>query len=93
MTESARRSPAGWLTLVCGLIVFMVVFGGYVRLTRSGLSILGWNVISGVIPPIGPEARQAGFVAIFGGRLGRRRRSRGGCDGRTNGRTGRKQAG
>lgn len=62
MTESARRSLAGWLTLVCGLIVFMVVFGGYVRLTRSGLSIVEWNVISGVIPPIGQEDWQAEFA-------------------------------
>ena len=51
-----------WLFTVCGLIVFMVVFGGYVRLTRSGLSIVEWNVISGIIPPIGEVQWQAEFA-------------------------------
>ena len=51
-----------WLFIVCGLIVFMVVFGGYVRLTRSGLSIVEWNVISGIIPPIGEVQWQAEFA-------------------------------
>ena len=55
---SVRR----WLFTVCGLIVFMVLFGGYVRLTRSGLSIVEWNPISGVIPPIGEAAWQAEFA-------------------------------
>lgn len=51
-----------WLFTVCGLIVFMVLFGGYVRLTRSGLSIVEWNPISGVIPPIGEAQWQAEFA-------------------------------
>ena len=51
-----------WLFTVCGLIIFMVVFGGYVRLTRSGLSIVEWNVISGIIPPIGETQWQAEFA-------------------------------
>lgn len=51
-----------WLLIVCMLIVVMVVFGGYVRLTRSGLSIVEWNLISGVLPPMGEAAWQATFA-------------------------------
>ena len=51
-----------WLLTVCGLVVFMVLFGGYVRLTRSGLSIVEWNVITGIIPPITESDWQAEFA-------------------------------
>jgi len=51
-----------WLLVVCGLIIVMIVLGGYVRLTRAGLSIVEWNPISGVIPPIGEEAWLAEFA-------------------------------
>jgi cytochrome c oxidase assembly protein subunit 15 len=62
MTESPDRAITGWLLTVCALIVVMVVFGGYVRLTRSGLSIVEWKPVSGVIPPIGEDAWQAEFA-------------------------------
>lgn len=51
-----------WLWVVCGLIILMVVVGGFTRLTRSGLSIVEWNPISGVIPPIGEAQWQAEFA-------------------------------
>ena len=44
-----------WLYLFACLVAFLVVFGGYVRLTRSGLSIVEWNPISGTIPPLSEE--------------------------------------
>ncbi len=50
-----------WLFTVCFFIAMMVVFGGYVRLTRSGLSIVEWQVVTGIIPPLGQEAWQAEF--------------------------------
>jgi cytochrome c oxidase assembly protein subunit 15 len=52
--ETARndRRIAIWLLLVCTLIYAMVVLGGVTRLTRSGLSIVEWDPIMGVIPPI-----------------------------------------
>ena len=43
MSEKDNKAVTTWLFIVCGLIMFMVVFGGYVRLTRSGLSIVEWN--------------------------------------------------
>lgn len=62
MSEKENNAVANWLLVVCGLIIFMVAFGGLVRLTRSGLSIVEWNPISGVIPPIGEEAWQEEFA-------------------------------
>ena len=50
-----------WLFTVCFFIAIMVVFGGYVRLTRSGLSMVEWHVVSGVIPPLGEAAWQETF--------------------------------
>jgi heme a synthase len=57
-TLAVRR----WLFTVSGIIVFMVVLGGYVRLTRSGLSIVEWNVIGGIIPPTSDAQWQAEFA-------------------------------
>ena len=45
-----------WLFAFTFVVALLVVFGGFVRLTRSGLSIVEWNPISGVIPPIGQQA-------------------------------------
>lgn len=62
-TESALRDPVTrWLLLVAVLIVLMVVIGGFVRLSRAGLSIVEWDVVSGVVPPIGETAWQESFA-------------------------------
>jgi len=50
-----------WLLMVAGLIVLMVIVGGYVRLSRAGLSIVEWDVFGGVLPPIGEEAWAKAF--------------------------------
>ena len=57
-----NRALTTWLLVITVLIGFLVVFGGYVRLTRSGLSIVEWNPISGVIPPLGDAAWQTEFA-------------------------------
>jgi heme a synthase len=62
MSEQDNKKIIRWLFVVCGLIMIMVVFGGFVRLTRSGLSIVEWNPVSGVIPPIGQAAWEAEFA-------------------------------
>lgn len=62
LSENDNKKVTTWLFVVCGLIMFMVVLGGYVRLTRSGLSIVEWNPVSGVIPPIGEDAWQQEFA-------------------------------
>lgn len=48
-----RRLVAGWLFACAGMIFVMVVLGGATRLTGSGLSIMEWAPLSGVVPPLG----------------------------------------
>ena len=47
-----RRRVALWLFTVAFMIWGMVVLGGATRLTGSGLSIMEWAPISGVLPPL-----------------------------------------
>ena len=39
----------------------VIVIGGYTRLTNSGLSIVTWKPVSGVIPPLSADQWQAEF--------------------------------
>ncbi|MDQ2802809.1 MAG: COX15/CtaA family protein [Pseudomonadota bacterium] len=48
-----RRLAAGWLFTVCGMILVMIVLGGVTRLTGSGLSIMEWAPVRGIVPPLG----------------------------------------
>ena len=57
-----NRAVMNWLFLFAFVVAFLVVFGGFVRLTRSGLSITEWNPISGTIPPVGETAWQEEFA-------------------------------
>ena len=47
-----RRLVASWLFSVAGMIFVMVVLGGVTRLTGSGLSIMEWAPVSGILPPL-----------------------------------------
>ena len=50
-----------WLC-ICSLLVFsIIVLGGYTRLTHSGLSIVEWKPISGIIPPLSELAWDGEF--------------------------------
>jgi len=40
-----------WLFSGAVLIYLMIIIGGITRLTGSGLSIVEWNLISGILPP------------------------------------------
>ena len=42
-----------WLLFCAAVVYIMVVVGGVTRLTRSGLSMVEWQPILGIIPPIG----------------------------------------
>jgi cytochrome c oxidase assembly protein subunit 15 len=50
-----------WLTAVAALMVLTLVVGGATRLTESGLSIVEWKPVSGVMPPVSDQAWQAEF--------------------------------
>ena len=55
------RQVAYWL-LLCAVVIFgMILLGGVTRLTDSGLSMVDWKPIKGIIPPI----TQADWQAMF----------------------------
>jgi cytochrome c oxidase assembly protein subunit 15 len=56
MTDSERRQVAGWLFLCAALVFGIVLVGGVTRLTRSGLSIVEWQPLIGVLPPLSEAA-------------------------------------
>jgi len=62
MPKTKNTAVMNWLFIFTGIVALLIVFGGFVRLTRSGLSIVEWNPISGVIPPIGQQAWQEEFI-------------------------------
>ena len=47
----SRSSIAIWLLVCCAAIYAMVVLGGVTRLTGSGLSMVKWEPVIGVLPP------------------------------------------
>ncbi|MDQ3005826.1 MAG: COX15/CtaA family protein, partial [Chloroflexota bacterium] len=61
-STSSNRAVMRWLSIFACIVAFLIVFGGFVRLTRSGLSITEWNPISGSVPPIGAQAWQEEFA-------------------------------
>jgi len=62
MPKTQNNAVMKWLFIFSFIVAFLVVFGGFVRLTRSGLSIVEWNPISGSMPPIGEGAWQEEFA-------------------------------
>jgi len=50
-----------WLLTVAALIFLTLMVGGATRLTESGLSIVEWKPVTGVLPPLGAGAWQAEF--------------------------------
>ena len=62
MTQTANRAVMRWLFIFAGIVTFLIVFGAFVRLTRSGLSITEWNPVSGTVPPLSQEAWQEEFI-------------------------------
>jgi cytochrome c oxidase assembly protein subunit 15 len=56
-----RRAVRTWLMAVAALVFAMVVVGGATRLTESGLSIVEWQPVTGVLPPLTDSGWQAQF--------------------------------
>jgi cytochrome c oxidase assembly protein subunit 15 len=61
MTDADRRAVATWLLACAALVFAIVVVGGITRLTESGLSIVEWQPIAGVLPPLTAADWQALF--------------------------------
>ena len=53
----------GWLISIAALIAIMVLVGGATRLTESGLSIVEWKPVAGVLPPLDHEQWTQAFDA------------------------------
>lgn len=54
-SKRARPHPdyvERWLWLLLGLVVAMVAVGGATRLTGSGLSMVHWRPLMGIVPPL-----------------------------------------
>ena len=58
---SGNRTVAAWLLTCCALVFAMVVLGGVTRLTGSGLSIVEWQPVSGILPPLTDSEWQEAF--------------------------------
>ena len=41
-----------WLTVSLFLVLTLIIVGGLTRLTNSGLSIIEWELFSGILPPL-----------------------------------------
>ncbi|HEX6134674.1 MAG TPA: COX15/CtaA family protein [Longimicrobiales bacterium] len=52
LPESRRRVLRTWLWSIAALTAAVLVVGGITRLTLSGLSIVDWDPLMGVIPPL-----------------------------------------
>lgn len=60
----ARRGPVRiWLWSIAAFTFAVMVVGGITRLTLSGLSIVSWDPLFGVIPPLTAAQWQAAFDA------------------------------
>lgn len=61
--EARRRRIRLWLWSIAAMTFGVMVVGGITRLTLSGLSIVEWNPVMGVIPPLGEARWQEAFDA------------------------------
>ena len=58
------RAIAIWLFICCAMIFVMALIGAITRLTESGLSIMEWAPITGVLPPL-TEAEWGRVFALY----------------------------
>tara|TARA_B100000676_G_scaffold233103_1_gene232182 strand:+ start:95890 stop:97023 length:1134 start_codon:yes stop_codon:yes gene_type:complete len=52
-----------WLLACCVMVAAMILLGGATRLTESGLSIVNWRPVTGILPPLNDAEWQALFAA------------------------------
>jgi cytochrome c oxidase assembly protein subunit 15 len=53
---SHNRRIAAWLFTCCLMIYAMVILGGVTRLTGSGLSMVEWDPVFGILPPLDQDS-------------------------------------
>ena len=62
VAPDSRRAVGLWLLVCCGVVAALVLVGGLTRLTHSGLSMVEWRPLMGVLPPLGDAAWQEVFA-------------------------------
>ncbi|MDM8567266.1 COX15/CtaA family protein [Candidatus Halobeggiatoa sp. HSG11] len=60
-TSSTDKTIAIWLLICCVTIFAMVILGGVTRLTGSGLSMVVWKPIMGILPPLSQAEWEIAF--------------------------------
>src|SRR5947209_780230 len=60
-SDASRAMARVWLLIVAALVILTLLVGGATRLTESGLSIVEWKPVTGVLPPLHMAAWQAEF--------------------------------
>ena len=59
--DRTRGQIAAWLLICATLVLAITVLGGVTRLTHSGLSMVTWEPLVGVLPPLTEEAWEVEF--------------------------------
>ena len=59
--QKRKQRVADWLLICCALVFAMVVLGGVTRLTGSGLSMVDWKPVTGILPPLSDAEWQETF--------------------------------
>ena len=59
--QQTQQAVAYWLLSIFGLVALIVIVGGVTRLTQSGLSMVTWRPVTGILPPL----NQAEWLAAF----------------------------
>ncbi|MCE2516503.1 MAG: COX15/CtaA family protein [Alphaproteobacteria bacterium] len=62
VTPSSSRAVMIWLFVMAALVFAMVVVGGITRLTGSGLSMVEWRPLMGILPPL----NEAEWQRVYG---------------------------
>lgn len=61
--ENRNAGVRKWLLSICAMVLIILIVGGVTRLTRSGLSMVDWRPIMGIVPPITDSEWNAVFDA------------------------------
>lgn len=61
--EPRRRAIRRWFWSIAAVTLAVLIVGGITRLTRSGLSIVDWDPIMGVVPPLSEAQWEEAFAA------------------------------
>jgi cytochrome c oxidase assembly protein subunit 15 len=57
-----HKAIAIWLLICCATIYAMIILGGVTRLTGSGLSMVQWEPLMGILPPLNHAQWQETFL-------------------------------